>query len=83
LDVYKEVSSVDERASTDAGVVTNKRAIDTSILLDDGQIMVLDSLLQDNVQDNTDGVPGLYSLPGDGSLVRYQKPSRPKATLIV
>ncbi|MCQ7290073.1 hypothetical protein NP014_24735, partial [Salmonella enterica] len=59
LDVYQEVSSVDERASTAAGVVTNKRALDPSILLDDGQIMVLGGLLQDNVQDNTDGVPGL------------------------
>ncbi|ESR71378.1 hypothetical protein T266_09765 [Pseudomonas aeruginosa VRFPA05] len=62
LDVYQEVSSVDERASTAAGVVTNKRAIDTSILLDDGQIMVLGGLLQDNVQDNTDGVPGLSTI---------------------
>ena len=78
LDVYQEVSSVDERASTAAGVVTNKRAIDTSILLDDGQIMVLGGLLQDNVQDNTDGVPGLSSLPGVGSLFRYQKRSRTK-----
>ncbi len=83
LDVYQEVSSVDERASTAAGVVTNKRAIDTSILLDDGQIMVLGGLLQDNVQDNTDGVPGLSSLPGVGSLFRYQKRSRTKTNLMV
>ncbi|TMU69347.1 type II secretion system protein GspD, partial [Pseudomonas fluorescens] len=50
LDIYQEVSSIDERASASAnsaGIVTNKRAIDTSILLDDGQIMVLGGLLQD------------------------------------
>ncbi len=50
LDIYQEVSSVDARASVDAGTVTNKRAIDTSILLDDGQIMVLGGLSAGRLQ---------------------------------
>lgn len=64
LDIYQEVSSVDERASSAAGTVTNKRAIDTSILLDDGQIMVLGGLLQDGYTQANDGIPFLSSLPG-------------------
>ncbi|MBE8598332.1 type II secretion system secretin GspD, partial [Pseudomonas cyclaminis] len=54
LDIYQEVSSVDSRASVEAGTVTNKRAIDTSILLDDGQIMVLGGLLQDGYSQSND-----------------------------
>ncbi|MHA6192877.1 type II secretion system secretin GspD [Pseudomonas wadenswilerensis] len=83
LDVYQEVSSIDTRTVSPAGLVTNKRAIDTSILLDDGQIMVLGGLLQDNVSDSNEGIPGLSSLPGIGSLFRYQKRQRTKTNLMV
>ncbi len=83
LDVYQEVSSIDQRNVSPAGLITNKRAIDTSILLDDGQIMVLGGLLQDNVSDSNEGIPGLSSLPGIGSLFRYQKRQRSKTNLMV
>jgi len=66
LDIYQEVSTVDTRASVSAGTVTNKRAIDTSILLDDGQIMVLGGLLQDGYSQSNDAVPWLSDIPGLG-----------------
>ncbi|PIB57005.1 type II secretion system secretin GspD, partial [Pseudomonas sp. 2822-17] len=75
LDIYQEVSSVDSRASVAAGTVTNKRAIDTSILLDDGQIMVLGGLLQDGYSQSNDAVPWLSSIPGLGALFRNEKRS--------
>ncbi|MDI2146180.1 type II secretion system secretin GspD [Pseudomonas sp. ITA] len=83
LDIYQEVSSVDGRASTDAGVVTNKRAIDTSVLLDDGQIMVLGGLLQDGYSQNNDAVPWLSTLPGLGALFRKERRSTNKTNLMV
>ncbi|WP_434605999.1 type II secretion system secretin GspD [Pseudomonas sp. D2-30] len=83
LDIYQEVSSVDPRASSDAGTVTNKRAIDTSILLDDGQIMVLGGLLQDGFTESTDAIPGLGSIPGIGALFRSDSRSRTKTNLMV
>ena len=50
LDIYQEVSSIDESRSTPTtGIVTNKRAIDTSVLVDDGEIIVLGGLLEENV----------------------------------
>ena len=49
LDIYQEVSSIDRTADVAAGLVTNKRAMDTSVLLDDSQIMVLGGLLEDSV----------------------------------
>lgn len=83
LDIYQEVSSVDPRASVDAGTVTNKRAIDTSILLDDGQIMVLGGLLQDGYSQSNDAVPWLSSIPGVGALFRNEKRSATKTNLMV
>ena len=86
LDIYQEVSSIDERASasaTSAGVVTSKRAIDTSILLDDGQIMVLGGLLQDGYSQSNEAVPWLGSLPGIGALFRNERRSITKTNLMV
>ncbi|WET13006.1 type II secretion system secretin GspD [Pseudomonas sp. D3] len=83
LDIYQEVSSVDTRASVDAGTVTNKRAIDTSILLDDGQIMVLGGLLQDGYSQSNDAVPWLSDIPGLGALFRNEKRSVSKTNLMV
>ena len=83
LDIYQEVSSVDSRASVEAGTVTNKRAIDTSILLDDGQIMVLGGLLQDGYSQSNDAVPWLSDIPGLGALFRNEKRSVNKTNLMV
>ncbi|MCG8292044.1 type II secretion system secretin GspD [Pseudomonas entomophila] len=83
LDVYQEVSSVDQRASSAAGTVTNKRAIDTSILLDDGQIMVLGGLLQDGYTQSNEGIPWLSSLPGVGALFRSERRASNKTNLMV
>ncbi|EJM65279.1 general secretion pathway protein D [Pseudomonas sp. GM50] len=86
LDIYQEVSSIDERASNSAsaaGIVTNKRAIDTSILLDDGQIMVLGGLLQDGYSQSNDAVPWLSTLPGIGALFRNERRAITKTNLMV
>ena len=83
LDIYQEVSSIDEQNSGTAGIVTNKRALDTSVLLDDGQIMVLGGLLEDSVTNSTDSVPGLGSIPLLGQLFRSDKRQRVKTNLMV
>ncbi|MEQ4575464.1 MAG: type II secretion system secretin GspD [Gammaproteobacteria bacterium] len=83
LDIYQEVSSIDQQLSSDSGVVTNKRALDTSVLLDDGQIMVLGGLLQDNVSSGRDAVPGLGRLPLLGGLFRSENRNRVKTNLMI
>lgn len=83
LDIYQEVSSVDDRASSTTGIVTNKRAIDTSILLDDGQIMVLGGLLQDSYSQSNDAVPWLSTIPGIGALFRNERRQITKTNLMV
>lgn len=83
LDIYQEVSSIDEQSSGVAGIVTNKRALDTSVLLDDGQIMVLGGLLEDTVTSVSDSVPVLGSIPILGHLFRYDSRQRVKTNLMV
>lgn len=83
LDIYQEVSNIDETTKVEGGIVTNKRAIDTSVLLDDGQIMVLGGLLEDRVTRGSDAVPVLGSIPILGALFRYDKREREKTNLMV
>jgi len=77
------VSTIDTQASDISGIVTNKRALDTSILVDDGQIMVLGGLMEDSVANGTEAVPGLGALPVVGNLFRYDKRQRVKTNLMV
>lgn len=84
LDIYQEVSSIDNQRSNDSiGIVTNKRALDTSVLLDDGQIMVLGGLLEDSVSHGRDAVPGLGRIPLLGALFRSDTRNRTKTNLMV
>ncbi|WP_171957098.1 type II secretion system secretin GspD [Stenotrophomonas maltophilia] len=84
LDIYQEVSSIDaQSANSTAGIITNKRALDTSVLLDDGQIMVLGGLLEDSVSHGRDAVPGLGKIPVLGALFRSDSRKRAKTNLMV
>ncbi|KAG0921912.1 hypothetical protein G6F32_014894 [Rhizopus arrhizus] len=84
LDIYQEVSSIDAQSATStAGIITNKRALDTSVLLDDGQIMVLGGLLEDSVSHGRDAVPGLGKIPVLGALFRSDTRKRAKTNLMV
>ncbi len=84
LDIYQEVSSIDESSSSaTTGIVTNKRAIDTSVLIDDGQIIVLGGLLEENVTLTSNNVQGLSSIPVLGSLFKYDSRKRTKTNLMV
>ncbi|MEI2414712.1 type II secretion system secretin GspD [Orrella sp. JC864] len=83
LDLYQEVSSIDETATTSAGIITRKRALETSVLVDNGQIIVLGGLLEDSGGDSTQSVPILGSLPVLGSLFRYDRRQRTKTNLMI
>ncbi|NYT23199.1 type II secretion system secretin GspD [Alcaligenaceae bacterium] len=84
LALYQEVSSVDE-SMTNAlgGIVTRKRALETEVLVDDGQIIVLGGLLEDNLSDSRASVPLLGDIPLLGNLFRYDKRNRRKTNLMV
>ena len=82
LQIYQEVSSVVDAANP-AGVITNTRSIDSTVLVDDGQIVVLGGLIQDSVTGGVSKVPVLGSIPLVGGLFRYNNHSRTKTNLMV
>ncbi|MDI1254348.1 type II secretion system secretin GspD [Thermomonas sp.] len=82
LQIYQEVSSINDKANP-AGVITNKRAVASTVLVDDGQIVVIGGLIQDAVSDGVDRVPVLGSLPLIGGLFRSRTRSHSKTNLMI
>jgi len=82
LQIYQEVSSIQDSTNA-AGVITNKRSVESSVLVDDGQIVVIGGLIQDTVNDSLEKVPGLGDLPLIGGLFKYNARSRSKTNLMV
>ncbi len=82
LQIYQEVSSIDDKANP-AGVITNKRAVESTVLVDDGQIVVIGGLIQDTVTDGVQKVPVLGDIPLLGGLFRYKTRSRIKTNLMI
>ena len=84
LTIYQEVSAVDSSSASSAnGPTTNKRTIESNVLVDDGSVVVLGGLLQDNFTGNTDKIPGLGDLPLFGSLFKSNSRTRKKSNLMV
>lgn len=84
LQIYQEDSGVVANSQDSSGGVTlNKRAIQSTVLADDGQIIVLGGLLQDKYSDGNSKVPVLGDIPLLGSLFRYEGKRREKTNLMV
>ncbi len=84
LKIYQEVSSVDPTTLNNlAGPTTNKRSIDSTVEVDDGQIIVLGGLIQDSVSDNVSKVPVLGDLPFVGNFFSYKSRTHNKTNLMV
>ena len=84
LSISQEVSSVQASTVNAAnGPTTNKRSIDTNVLVADGSIVVLGGLLQDEYSGNQEKVPGLGDVPFFGNLFKTETRSRKKTNLMV
>jgi general secretion pathway protein D len=84
LQLYQEVSSVDATTTNNsAGPTTNKRSVESLVLVDDGQIAVIGGLIQDNMSDTIAKVPLLGDLPLLGGLFQYKTRARTKSNLLV
>ncbi len=83
LVLYQEVSRVDQTASTKDFVVLSKRVLESSVIVDDSQIVVLGGLIEDRLTDGTDKVPLFGDIPLAGALFRYDARARTKTNLLV
>ena len=82
LQIYQEVSSVQDTTNV-AGVITNKRSVDSMVLVQDGQIVVIGGLIQDVVKEGVEKVPVLGDIPFLGGLFTYKTRSHSKTNLMV
>ncbi|WP_284699760.1 type II secretion system secretin GspD [Chitinolyticbacter albus] len=84
MNVYQEVSSIDESVNTSgSGIATKKRTIESKVLVDDGQVLVLGGLIEDKLANSQGKVPGLGDVPLFGSLFRYESRDWQKTNLMI
>ena len=82
LNIEQEISSLsrDARASD---IITNKRLINTSVLIDDGGTITLGGLINEDIIDSTSKVPLLGDIPLLGKLFSSKTSTRKKRTLMI
>lgn len=84
MTIFQEVSSVQPSSiNSSTGLITNKRTIESTVLVDDGAIVVLGGLLQDEYAGNQEKVPGLGDIPLFGNLFKSESRTRKKTNLMV
>ena len=83
LDIKIEVSGVAGVVSSGVDLVTNKRTIETTALVDNNEIIVLGGLIDEDLQENVNKVPVLGSIPILGNLFQSSSESKVKRNLMV
>lgn len=84
LSIRQEVSSVAGTVSASSNeIITNQREISTTVLADDGEIIVLGGLIEQDQQNSVSAVPVLGNVPGVGRLFRSEGESVIQRNLMV
>ena len=83
LRIEQEVSSVAGTYASGVDLITNNRTIETTVLADNGQIIVLGGLIDEDIQENISKVPLLGSLPVIGKLFQSSSTQVIKKKLFV
>nr|WP_246355474.1 type II secretion system secretin GspD [Pseudomonas reactans] len=85
LEVEQEVSDIAPAVSgvDSSDLITNKRALKSTILANDGEIIVIGGLIKDSVRTQSSGVPLLRDIPYLGALFRWSRDTQTKSNLMV
>jgi len=83
LDIYQEVSSIARSILAASDLITNKRSLETKVIVDDGHTIVLGGLIEDNKQSSEQSVPFLGRIPLIGWLFRYRSNDSLKTNLMI
>jgi general secretion pathway protein D len=83
LAIEQETSSISQGASGAVDLITNNRTITTSVFVEDQNILVLGGLIDDQLKESEQRVPGLGRIPGLGWLFKARKTERVKTNLMV
>ena len=83
LDISQEISSLAQSAGAAVDLITNQRIVETTVIVDDGEILVLGGLLEDVLRESDQRVPVLGSIPLLGNLFRSRKTEKFKTNLMI
>ena len=83
LKISQEISSISQSAASAVDLITNERIVETTVIVDDGQILVLGGLLEDTLRESDQRVPVLGRLPLLGNLFRSRKTEMVKTNLMI
>jgi len=86
MTIYQEQSAVEATAAvgtSNAGPSTSKRSIESQVVVDDGQIIVLGGLIEDRYIENKSKIPLLGDLPFIGGLFRSETREKKRTNLMV
>ncbi|MEX3937624.1 type II secretion system protein GspD, partial [Paraburkholderia phymatum] len=84
LQIYSEDSSIDPTSTNNPGGVTiSTRSVQSTVLSDDGEIIVLGGLMEDKYSNGNSKVPLLGDIPWLGQLFRSENKARTKTNLMV
>ncbi len=83
MEIEQEVSSIGSTSQSTADIVTNTRSIKTTVLVEDGQTLVLGGLIDDTLRDTQEKVPLLGDIPFIGRLFQFRNTVKTKQNLMV
>ncbi len=83
MEIEQEVSQLAPGTAGAADLITNTRTLTTHVLVDDGDMLVLGGLIEEQQTDQEAGVPGLGNIPGLGRLFRADRNQTEKRNLMV
>ena len=86
MTIFQEASSLSDKVApgtSNAGPSTNKRSIESNVVVDDGQIIVLGGLIEDRYTENNSKVPLLGDIPYVGALFRSESRTKTRTNLMV
>ena len=83
LDISQEISSIAQSAGGAVDLITNQRIVETTVIVDDGEILVLGGLLEDVLRESDQRVPVLGRIPLLGNLFRARTTEKIKTNLMI
>ena len=84
LAIYQELSSIQNTlTAAQGGIITNKRSFESTVLVENGNIVVLGGLIEDRTDNSRSSLPILGRIPGLGYLFSYENRGRKKTNLLV
>jgi general secretion pathway protein D len=83
LDISQEISNIAQSAAGAVDLITNQRIVETTVIVDNGEILVLGGLLEDVLRESDQRVPLLGRIPLFGNLFRVRATEKIKTNLMI